>query len=477
MALGAVYGACIGSDTPGGLTAAYDGGGLLMPNAAAGPGLTGVYGGGRHCEFTGANIVAYQDFIAGETLVGATLRGTLAVVARSSPGRFYDKNGVMQSAGNNVVRIGHSFNGNAWIKRGLIAEPQDFNEIEASQSISLWGNGAGTPTKVADTDVAPDGTTTADTIGDNDGAASESVTGTIITVGDSETWTGSVHVKKDSVAKTTRFVLLRMTYSGGVTTTLDLTFDTSTGEVKATITAGSGTIPAFGVIDLEGYWRFWIAAKNDASLNTALAMDLFPAIGANTDLLTYNVATTGEFVPWGAQAEERGKPSSYIATGISSNAVRRSDDVSITFSPAIGAAEFTVLVNIFREVAPAGGEFLRVFRLGNAGATELAEVFATTTSLTGRVTVTTLQANIGTGAVSLVGENKMALAVDLNDVEFAHNGVRVGSIDTSADFPSDLTKLGIGSRNGATDHFGEFISSIVIREKRLASALLNTLTI
>jgi len=159
------------------------------------------------------------------------------------------------------------------------------------------------PTITANTDIAPNGAITSDTIED-DSAASEAIYQNYVSLDVTKTYTISIYVKKDSIGRATRFPVLRIRFSGSTTETSDLKFDTKTGEYDG------DNVVIEGVGD---YWRISISAKSTDTLNDTLLVYFYPALGASLIWLTDALAT-GSCVIWGAQLVEGSKAGHYVKT-------------------------------------------------------------------------------------------------------------------------------------------------------------------
>ena len=158
-------------------------------------------------------------------------------------------------------------------------------------------------TVTANAAVAPDGTTTADTI--NDPTTSYGTIARRVVYSPSST--ASLYVKKDAIGRATRFPALRISYSVPSSQFYDIFFDTSTGEY--TLSSGASG----NVIDEGDYWRVWVSGTDTGS-NTTLTYILFPAVGASSTW-TPSPTATGSIVAWGAQLEEGSTATNYQRVG------------------------------------------------------------------------------------------------------------------------------------------------------------------
>lgn len=149
------------------------------------------------------------------------------------------------------------------------------------------------------TDVAPDGTMAADTVTDastSSGELIQNISGFVVT----NTYTASVHIKKDATPKTTRFVQLGLTFYGSTVERPRVGLDTSTGEIAAR----QGPLSA-SVSDAGDYWRLAVTAKSSDPLNTGGRIEIRAATAAGSNMITAadDGNVTGSCVVWGAQVD------------------------------------------------------------------------------------------------------------------------------------------------------------------------------
>lgn len=216
-------------------------------------------------------------------------------------------------------RNAYYFNAGTATLGGAMREGERTNEIPyfAEFDNANWTKTDATIS--ADSDTAPDGTDTADTVTDN----SANFGKIRRTVAYSATLAASIDVKKDAIPRATRFCALRINFTGGTTNNFDVSLDTSTGDTSVAL---SSHVPfGFGAEDEGDYWRLWVVGT-DAGSNTTPAFEFFPAIGAS-DFAAYAAATTGSCVIWGAQIEPGSFPTSLIPT-TGATATRTADAVA-----------------------------------------------------------------------------------------------------------------------------------------------------
>lgn len=254
-------------------------------------------------------------------------------ITRGSTATYCDRQGTLQVAAVDAPRFE---------KAGLLVEGASTNRVTYSEDIT-HANWLGAATPTGNTDVAPDGTTTADTIADVSAVAFEELHQTISGLTVTDRNCVSVFVKKDSTPRTTRFCKLRLQYSGSTTELNDMNFDTSTGEFllanAGTPTSGmTGNVEDFN----NSWWRVWIENESQDAANTTVNIYFYPAIGADSGWVT-DVTVTGSAIVWGFQIEALPFPSSYIPT--TTAAVTRLADI-INFSTANVPSKYAPLNEI-----------------------------------------------------------------------------------------------------------------------------------
>jgi hypothetical protein len=106
-----------------------------------------------------------------------------------------------------------------------------------------------------------------------------------------EVYTAALKVKKDSVPKTTRFILYQTQIYGGVTGSVygGLRIDTMTGEVT---TSNPDYTTEFGSVDCGDYWYVYCSMFGYNEAGTTCRTSLFPAVGSG-DLVGSDVAIIG----------------------------------------------------------------------------------------------------------------------------------------------------------------------------------------
>lgn len=260
---------------------------------------------------------------------GPRLLDSRSGFARASTGRFHDAVGSYRLASSNVPRWSwHPVTG---VAEGVMFEAQRTNLALRSEALDDPAWSKTNLAVTANSAVAPDGTSTADTLAVTaaGGSVSQAVT---ITAGNAIT--ASVHAR--AIAS---HVLLSVTDGANAAACW---FNLAAGMV-GTSTAGTANVlfASAQILPLGGGW-YRCALTVTTSVATSFAVSIAPAAAD----LTASVA--GDSIhAWGAQIEAPGTtsaPSSYIATA--STAVTRNGDSLVipTDSRWFNAAEGTLLL-------------------------------------------------------------------------------------------------------------------------------------
>jgi hypothetical protein len=210
---------------------------------------------------------------------------------------------------------------------GYLAEAAATNLCLQSQTFdnASWTGTNANLVVTANSTVAPDGTTTADTITKSGG--SDQALNQVITVASGSTYTYSLYVLKD--ATTSRFPEFYIADGGA--NQLYTQFNTSTGASVNRIS--SGTV-SFAVESFSStFWRIKLTALFGT---TSASVGFRPAAG--TTIGVFSAAATGAITAWGAQVELGSAATSYIPT--TTVAVTRNADV-LTY-PSAGNISGTV---------------------------------------------------------------------------------------------------------------------------------------
>ena len=386
----------------------------------------------------------YEFPASGPLVPTAELGPTLTFTNASANRSYYNSSGTLVYAAANEARPDHDLATGTY--RGLLLEDESTNELTDSEDFSAWTavNGA---TVNTNTDAAPDGTTTADTIDDPGASTARVVQVGGSAVANSETWTCSAFFKKDSTPAATRVPCLGFRFFGGTTTTARIKVDTSDGTFISGVFNGSGTLVDSDVISAGNYWYCYLVFTNDASGNTSCEAQIQPAIDNSLADLNADAAITGSVVAWGAQVEESLVPTSYIPT--SGSTVTRAADVCSTtdLSNYPDGQPQTIYCKFISSTAAAINPVLFAFTDGTTADC----VYQNLVPSNGDSNAIVREGNVTTGLVTnnraehLDGNvHTTALALETNRLDSATDGEVDPGTDTSVGIPTGLLELRLG---------------------------------
>jgi hypothetical protein len=293
-------------------------------------------------------------------------------------------------------------------RRNLLTFTEQFDN-------AVWVKPAGT-TVSADTDTAPDGTVSADTINSTGNQSLEFSMACI----PSTTYTESVFIKKTvGAAYTPAF---HMVFSGGTQIFYSVRLNTDTGEAFAMDVSGYTAPSGFAVADAGSYWR--LSVSGASGNNTSITPRLYANLSAGSD------AGAGSQVIWGAQLE----------TGSTATAYQRvvsQHDVSEAGVEALHYLSFD------------GTDDSMVTGTITPGA-DKAQVFAGVRKLSDALTGTILDINgvIGTGAIMMRAPTGNASP---NYAWYSSGDVAFSGIISPLSFAAPITNIVTGLSNIAAD--------------------------
>ena len=227
--------------------------------------------------------------------------------SRASSATFFNASGVLSTASTNVARTDHKYIGGQWVEAGLLLEGASTNELFYSEEFNHGYYSKSQGTISANSIVAPDGTTTADTYIVDDGESSNSPIVRSISLDANTTYTLSLFVKRKDYD--TADIRLYSAETGFST----CSFDLSDGTVS------SGTIEDVG----NGWYRVSTSMTTSSTVTSGQIQLI-----RNAELRD---GTSGIYI-WGAQLEEQSQATSYIPT--SGATADRAEDVSSAKSSA-----------------------------------------------------------------------------------------------------------------------------------------------
>lgn len=209
----------------------------------------------------------------------------------------------------------------AFESNGSKFEGQRANDCLQSQAFDVgatWTNFVGTPVVTANTDVAPDGTTTADKIADDAAGAREELGQSVGLTDDGSIWVWTFYLKKMATTPT-EFPLFGLSIQGGTLQNIFFWVNELTGATEQEAKTGTAS---FSVESFNDDWWRVICSVTGNGTNTSASLNIYPSYG--TTFGTPNDAAQGNIVLWGSKLEKGDFDSSDILTTIA--AVTRDQD-------------------------------------------------------------------------------------------------------------------------------------------------------
>jgi hypothetical protein len=407
-------------------------------------------------------------FADNKSLTDAVTGASLVTFTRASSGTYIDSAGVIQTATTDVPRFDH--NPTTLESLGLLVEEQRTNLLVQSENLTTtWINNQSTNS--ADTAVAPNGTTTADSLIENSAAGVQHSVGQLVTVAANTLHTASVFVKANTRASI-RFGLLDNILSSGAFAH----FNAATGVISAQTTAGTATSVSYSIEPYaNGWYRCRVSCVIDALSATAA---VFIGLVDGSNNATYTGDGASGIYLWGAQLEAGAFPTSYIPT--TTAAVTRSADVcSITgsaFSSWYRQDEGTVFAEHAKNNNLAGS---RVFTLSDGTSGNQIRITASVGTairpdwqiVVGGV----VQANVvdaPQGAVNSIMKSAGSYAADRFALAIAGT---LGTVDTSGTVPT-ISQINLGANEASISVFNGTLRRFAFWPHRLPDISLQTVT-
>jgi hypothetical protein len=378
---------------------------------------------------------------------------------RASTATRVNASGLIEEVASGVPRLDYT---NSSCPK-LLLEPQRTNLVQFSEQFDnadYWTPLNGSIT--ANTQIAPDGTTSADTLTSDGGAVIANKSGVYRNnvIGQSTTtYNRSVYLKKGN----TRYGWVSVLGSS-FTRSWSVIFDFDTEQIVDT--GGPQQVLGFGFEKIENGWyriNFYIDADSGTRRNFSAGMS------RSSTSFEHEAGDTIHI--WGAQLEEGTYATSYIKTEAAA-VTRVADAASKTgISSLIGQTEGTLFVEItttndITTVTPIG--------ISDGTGSNRVLLYVGAGTLTALVTVSGVaQASISSSAISANTSYKMAIAYKANDFAFYVNGVLVGT-DTSGTVPA-CSKFNYDNGSGSAPFYG-LNNQALLFKTRLSNAKLAELT-
>lgn len=175
----------------------------------------------------------------------------------------------------------------------LLLNTEDFSH-------ATWNPTAAQAIVTTNTHASPTGTTTADTIEDNNATLQMNRAQDVSKASNDTTdWIASVYVRKDAI--TNRFPEFACQFRGGTTKYFAIRLNTSTGAIA---NSPSGAPDASGVIDVDAnWWRVWWRAADNGLGNTSIRTAIYPALSSTTITAGSTAGALGSMICWGANLQ------------------------------------------------------------------------------------------------------------------------------------------------------------------------------
>jgi len=380
--------------------------------------------------------VLYADFTTEGTTNNYWYNGTvygsfaswLAVISgtftRASPATYTNSSGLLASAGNNVLRF--NYDPVALTPKGILLEGASMNVCLHSQELddAVWTAFLTGVTVSANAIAAPDGTTTADKLAEDNSnglhQTSQSFTLTAVP------WTWSVYAK---AAERTWLVISAVTNN----VFHDTFFDLSNGVVGTNAAGSTATINNVG----NGWYRCTVTRTG----GTGASQEFFTVgIATANNTQSYLGVTGNGIYLWGAQLEALAFASSYIPT--TSGTVQRVADILTVPWTATTATFFSNTIN---------QQFVSSRLVGdnNAGS----KIFQSSSSLA--ATADGAGHTLTTGITSWSAKNVIAAGGTTGSRGISANG-NPAATDSNNLFASAPTSLEIGSTSSGSNVYGNY---------------------
>ncbi len=395
------------------------------------------------------------------TIIDGAYLSPAVTHTRASEGRYFNSAGVLTTAGVNEVRRDHD--PATLLPRGILREGAATNIMTRSEAIGSWSVNSGA-TVTSDTDVAPDGLTTMDTL--NIAASTDS--GVFRTLSSSITSGAPIAVSCFVKYKTGNDVIRLGSDASSVfgsTTAAVITYNWTTNSfssVGSQITAGSPRAETVGF----GIRRISFVVTPTATGTPAFFIYNSPA------------ATVSTWGIWGFQVEVGNFVTSYIPT-TAATATRAADNFTISNLANIGLATPTT-ATVFCEFEMVGLNNALASTLwniddGSAANRVYARINPSNTRELrfGRFAASSPSFSNTANVYTLGSVAKSACAFAASDYGFTLNSGTVAAAAISV--PAGLNRMTLGDAPSATESAAVWLRRLVVYPPRLPNTTLQAL--
>lgn len=273
------------------------------------------------------------DFVYDRAWVGSSEVSLASALTctRASSGFYTNAAGTLVSIGSNTLRYGDN---------GLLVEEERTNLWLQSQTFgTTWA--LTRTTLSANAATAPDGTTTADALIEDNTASNNHFILQNPTVAANTQVAASVYVKRGSG---TRHVAIQLVAQGG-SDFIKAYYDLGAGTVGAQVQTGAGVIASASIETLAGGWFrcILVGTPSPSGSLTAGACSINMSSGTTNGSDAYNGDAASSLYLWGAQIEAAAFATSYIPT-VAATVTRNFDDVSVGDLSFINQTEGTIIL-------------------------------------------------------------------------------------------------------------------------------------
>ncbi len=373
------------------------------------------------------------------------------VVTRATTAYRTNAAGILESVANNVPRLDFPIGSGC---PALLVEPAATNLVQRSEEFSdaYWTKGRTTTT--ANTSVAPNGTTTAETLTDDTTAsATHRIFSSNVSVVSGTSYATSCFLKAGTSTRVEIVLADSLEASIGITATV---FDLSAG----TIISGSGRI--------ENYGNGWFRCTNTGTSNTTGNGRVFIYLYNSANQRTYTGTATNTVLIWGAQLETGSVATSYIPT-VAATATRNADVISRTaVSGLIGQTEGTIYAEIQITQNIAGR---RIFGISDGTASN--RIAFTMGDMQIRVLKDAAISLISSSTLT-AGTYKIAIGYTGSEIVFYINGALIGTSATSGS--GTYSRVDLGQTEAGIAQLNDRIRAAALYTTRLSNAQLQFLT-